>query len=85
MLVLHRHFGGAFHGNASRVCEENLVQAIRQKFYKALAEFNGGLVGETAEHHVTHLFALLLNRFDNFGSVVPVSQSPPAGYGVNEF
>ena len=85
MLVLHRHLGGTFYGNAARIRIENPVQAFGKEFYKVLAKFNSRFVGEPAEHHVAHFFALLLDCLNNFRSIVSVRHAPPARHGVYKF
>ena len=85
ILVLHSHLGAAFHGNATRIRKENLVQAFGQKVHQLFAKLNRGLVRKTAEHHVAHLFALLLNRLDDFRGIMPVRHAPPARHGINQF
>ena len=77
MLVLHCHLGGAFHGNASRIREENLVESLWQEIYKAFTQFNRRLVRKSAEHYVAHFFALLANCLDYLGSVMTVGHAPP--------
>ena len=85
ILILHCHLGGTFHRNASRIRKENLVESFGQKIHKLFAKLNCGLVRKTAEHHVAHLFALLLDRINDFRGVVPVRHAPPARHGVNQF
>ena len=85
MLVLHRHLGAAFHGDASRIRKEDLVKTFRQKIHQLFAQFNRRLVRKAAEHHVTHFFALLLNRLDDFRGVMPVRHAPPTRYSIDQF
>ena len=85
MLVLHRHLGAAFHGDASRICKENFVETFRQKIHQLFAKFNRRFVCKTAEHHMAHLFALFLNRLDDFRGVMPVRHAPPTRYRINQF
>ena len=85
ILVLHRHLGGTFHGNASRISKENLVQAFGQKIHQLFAQLNRGFMRKTAKHHMAHLFALLLNRLNDFRGVMSVRHAPPTRNGINQF
>ena len=77
MLVLHRHLGGTFHGNASRICKENLIEPLRQKINQTFTQFNRRFMRKTTEHHMAHLFALLANRRNDFGGIVSMRHAPP--------
>ena len=85
VLVLHRHLRGAFHGDGARVRKKYPVQAFRQESFEALSELYRGLVRKASEHHMAHLFALASNRFDDFGRIVTVRDTPPARNGIDEF
>ena len=83
ILVLHRHLGAAFHSNASRICEENLVQAFGQKVHQLFTQLNRRFMRKTTEHHVAHLFTLFLNRLDDFRGVMPMRHAPPTRYCID--
>ena len=84
VLVLNGHLRGDFHGDRPGVREEHAIKTMRRNRRELFCEFNGGIMGEAAEHHVAHLLRLTTYRLDDCRVVVAMRDAPPARHRVDE-